>query len=239
MSPNMPNGAPAAPDPAGQQPTSGDPAPQPTQPPTTPASGEPAGEPAGEPQQPEVQNPAAQAAAAEAARYRTQLRDAQKRIADFESAQQAADLAKLSETERLQKQLADAQAASAQQTLAAQERIIRAEVRAEAVRLGVNPQLAARIVDYAAIEYDDSGDPKNISDLLGAAINAYGLNPQPAAASAAPQAPQVGATNPQRANGPLLINATQYSDPAFRKQFVAQYGEDILTALNKGRAKLV
>lgn len=198
-------------------------------------------------QQGEILNPAAKAAADEAARYRTQLRDAQKRIADFESAQQAADLAKLSETERLQKQLADAQAREAQQTLAAQERITRAEVRAEATRMGINPQLAARIVDYAAIEYDDSGDPTNIGDLLGAAISAYGLNPQPAAgaaqataaAQAAALAQQVGATNAQRANGPLVINATQYSDPAFRTQFMRDYGEDILTALTKGRAKLV
>lgn len=232
-SPAQPNGAPAASDPAGQQPTT--PATPPTSDPTTPDA--PAA-PSGAEQSPEIRNPDAYKASQEAARYRNELKAAQTRLAEFEAAKKAADEAQLSDLEKANRRLAEYQTREAQQTLAAQERITRAEVRAEAVRLGVNPQLAARIVDYSAIEFDDAGDPKNIGDLLNAAINAYGLNPQPAAA-AAPQAPQVGATNPPRATGPVVINATQYSDPAFRTQFMRDYGEDLLTALNKGRAKLV
>lgn len=239
------NGTPAAPDPAGQQPTNGDPNPTtttttnptPATPPETPAA------PEGQQAPAEVQNPAAQKAAQEAARYRAELREAQKRIADFEAAQKAAEDAKLSELERAQKTAAEAQAAKDQAILDAQERITRAEVRAEAARIGLNPQLAARIVDYAAITYDESGDPTNIADLLASAINTYGLNAQPAGTSAptnAPAAPpQVGATNPTRPSGPITITASQYSDPAFRSQYMRDYGEDVLTAMNKGKVKLV
>lgn len=240
---NEPTLAPAAPGAAGQQPTphSTDPNivttsttdPASTQTPAAPGAND-------QPTPPEVTNPAAQKAAQEAARYRAELREAQKRIAEFEAAHKAAEDAKLSETERLQKQLAEAQAREAQQTLATQERITRAEVRAEAMRLGLNPQLAARLVDYAAITFDEAtGDPTNIAQLLGEAINAYGLQPQPATTPPAPAAPQVGATNPARQAGPVTITASQYSDPAFRTQYMRDYGEDILTAMNKGKVKLV
>lgn len=251
MPDNEPNATPAASVAAGQQPTNGT-----NGTPTTDTASTLTGQPAASQSDtgasntatetpPEVTNPAAQKAAQEAARYRTELREAQKRIADFEAAQKAAEDAKLSELERAQKAAAEAQAAKDQAILDAQERITRAEVRAEAARIGLNPQLAARIVDYAAITYDDSGDPTNIAQLLSDAINAYGLHPQPAGANAltqnAPvQAPQnVGATNPARPSGPVTISASQYSDPAFRSAYMRDYGEDILTAMNKGKVKLV
>ena len=93
MSSLRPNGAPAAPTAAGQQPT-----------PTTSddlTSVQPvldaSGDPVTEPQAPnDVTNPAAQRAAQEAAKYRTELREAQKRIAEYEAEKQAAEDAKLS-----------------------------------------------------------------------------------------------------------------------------------------------
>lgn len=242
---NEPNATPAAQPQAGQQPTintTNTPLPTDTATtPTTPTTETPAASGEGASQQsPEVANPAAQRAAQEAARYRTELREAQKRIADFEAAQKAADEAQLSELEKAQRRIAEFQQREAQTTLDTQQRITRAEVRAEAARIGLNPQLAARIVDYAAIEYGEDGDPTNIAQLLSEAINAYGLQPQPAnSAPATPSAPNVGATNPARQSGPLTITPSQYGDPAFKQAYMRDYGEDLLSAMNKGKVKIV
>jgi cellobiose-specific phosphotransferase system component IIA len=123
--------------------------------------------------------------------------------------------AKLSETERLQKERDEAKAEIATITLHAQERVVRSEVRAVARDLGLKPELALRLIDSAAISFDDDGDPTNISELLTQAMTDYGLAPsapvtstapsaqppaQPSAprAAQAPHAPQTGATNPPR-----------------------------------------
>lgn len=198
MPENEPTGAPAASGAAGQQPTTGD---------LTNVTNDPASTLNGQPaasqgdtgaSTADVANPAAQKAAQEAAQYRTRLREAEKVIAEFQAEKKAREEADLSELEKAQRRLSEYEQERAQLTLQAQERITRAEVRAEATRLGMNPQLAARIVDYAAIEYDEQGDPTNVSALLQQAAADYGLTPN--AASAIPGAPATPAQAPRPAS---------------------------------------
>lgn len=242
-----PNGTPAASDPAGQRPMT-DNGSTPTQSadpnaPQTPAAQ--ANDPTPQQQDQTIQNPAAKAAADEAARYRRELRDAQKRLAEYEAAQKAAEDAKLSETERLKKQYAEAQAEAAQAKLQARERILRAEIRAAATAAGINPQLAARIIDLSEVVDDDNGDPTNIADLLTKAATEYGIKPGASQQSGTPQAqaaattPNVGGTNPPRQNGPLTITANQYLDPAFKAEYQKTHGVDLLKAVNAGKVTIV
>ncbi|HEV2237404.1 MAG TPA: hypothetical protein VGR57_12150 [Ktedonobacterales bacterium] len=149
-----------------------------------------------------MSNPEAKKYADEAAAERTKRAALEARLAKIEAdqkdAQRKAEEATLSEQQKLERKLADAQAAQAEQALSAQKRIVRAETKAAAVELGLNPELAARLVDFADIEFDDAGDPKNLKVLLEAAVKAYGLvpgqqPPKPATSG--------GATNPGRAAG--------------------------------------
>lgn len=130
-----------------------------------------------------------------------------KRLAELEEATRKAEEAKLSETEKLQKRLSDLQLAQVEAQRKSQERVIRAEVRAQAAQVGVAPELAGRLIDYAEIEFDDEGEPKNIAKLLDNLVKQYPqLAPAKATSAAsngAPAAPQpmsVGQTpgNPAR-----------------------------------------
>ena len=162
---------------------------------------------------------------AEAARYRKKAQEYDALLAEQENA-------KLSETERLQKQLADYQQQIEALNLAKQEIALRARVESVAASLGLKPELALRIIDQNAVAFDDNGFPTNISDLLERAMQDYGLAPTtPTGASAAPQAapntspavaaaqpgrfappagapaaPQTGATNPPRSGGMAAAN---------------------------------
>lgn len=137
---------------------------------------------------------------------------------ELDALHQQAEDAKLSETEKLQKALAEAQSERERTLLQAQERVTRAEVRAIARDLGIKPELALRLIDLAAIEFDDAGDPTNIDALLQQAMTEYGLTPTAkpsahlSAATAQQNAPRTGATNPPRsgqiagANGTFAAN---------------------------------
>lgn len=105
-----------------------------------------------------------------------------------------AEAANLSETEKLQKKLAELQKAHDTVTRQSQERIISYEVRLQAAQMGiVDPDAAAKLLDWSGIEYDDSGTPTNVSDLLKALIKA-----KPYLAGKAASTTSGGATNPSR-----------------------------------------
>ena len=137
----------------------------------------------------------------EAAKHRVDA----KRLAELEARFQQEEDAKLSETDRLQKQYADLQAQAAEKERQSQERVIRADVRSAAKDLGVKPELAYRLIEYSAIEFNDDGDPTNVAELLAKAMADYGL-PTPAQQQeqqqhqtpSTPAAPAMGATNPPR-----------------------------------------
>jgi small-conductance mechanosensitive channel len=109
------------------------------------------------------------------------------------SAEEKQELAR----QNLEKQLADLQSQHANATRQSQERIINYEVRLQAAQMGiVDPDAAARLLDWAEIEYDDeSGAPTNVQALLNALISA---KPYLKASPARSAPSSGGATNPSR-----------------------------------------
>lgn len=154
---------------------------------------------------------------AEAARYR-------KKAQEYDALLKEQEDAKLSETEKLQKQLAEYQVQVEALNLQKQEIALRARVDSTAAALGLKPELALRILDQSLVAYDDMGFPTNIRELLEQAMTDYDLAPRanagpsnpnaarmssaPAAAAPyqqgrypAPPVPATGATNPPRGAG--------------------------------------
>ncbi len=174
---------------------------------------------------------------AEAAAHRTKL-------AAFEKAQADAEAAKLSDKERLEKQLADLKTQHETATREARDRIIRYEVQLHAARLGiVDPDAAARLIDYATLELDEAGTPKNVEPVLRALIKARPWLAAPAsepAKPAPPATPQLAATNPARSTQfPAQITDSQYTDTRFRADFRRQHGIDVMTAVTSGKVQLI
>ena len=166
----------------------------------------------------------------ENARYRKD----DKRLAELETAEQQRQDAALSEKERYEKKLADYQEKLNAALLEKQETLLRFEVRLAAQQLGLNPELARRILDTAAIEYGEDGDPANVVELLTKAALDYGLAVQTPGASGAatptqqqqnpaqqqPSAvPLVGATNPTRGG------RGQSAPPAKDPSQLARFGQ--------------
>jgi hypothetical protein len=104
---------------------------------------------------------------------------------------------KLSEQEKLQKQLADLQKAHDDTVRQAQEYKVNTEVRLQAAQSGFSdPNDAVKFLDWSEIEYDDNGAPANVNDLVADLLKAkpYLAKPQNR------PAPAVSATNPSRSN---------------------------------------
>lgn len=146
---------------------------------------------------------------------RTEAAENRRKAKELDDLKREIEHAKLSETERLQRERDEAKAEIASITLHAQERVMRSEVKAVARELGLKPELALRLIDQAAVTYDEAGDPTNIHELIAQAITDYGLASATTAASAAapsapqaPQAPRMGATNPPRGGQVAGANGT-------------------------------
>ncbi len=92
---------------------------------------------------------------AEAAEYRKRLRDLEQTVKQHEEA-------KLSETERLQKRLAELEREQTLWQREPQERMLRYETMLAASRLGiVDPEAAYRLLDLAKLEFDEDRTPKS------------------------------------------------------------------------------
>lgn len=116
----------------------------------------------------------------EAAQYRTRLKA-------LEDAQRAADDAKLSDQEKLQKRLAELERAAAEASSNLQKRVVEYEVKLAASRLGiVDPDAAWRLIDASSLEFDESGKPKNLDRVLSDLLKAKPyLSAQPTARNGA------------------------------------------------------
>ncbi len=96
----------------------------------------------------------------ENASHRTKLKK-------FEDDETQRTQAQMSEQEKLQKTAADLQSRYDSDTSALTERIVRYEVERQAQRLGIiDPDAAAQLIDWDALEYDEDGTPKNADTLL-------------------------------------------------------------------------
>jgi hypothetical protein len=132
------------------------------------SSGAPTTPPASSDQQPvpgateAVSNPEAKKYADEAAAARTALKAAQAELKKFQDAQQAAELAKLGDLEKAQKQLSDTQ----KQLDAYKARIADYAVQMAAQKLGIrDPEVAATLI-RAQLTLGDDGAPTNAEELL-------------------------------------------------------------------------
>jgi hypothetical protein len=105
----------------------------------------------------------------EAARkLRSEAEAMRKRLKAYEAAEEAAKLAALSETEKLNKQHADLQAKHDALEQKYRERVISAEVQLAAAELGiVHPEKVFRLIDTKELEYEEDGTtPKNAKALV-------------------------------------------------------------------------
>jgi hypothetical protein len=111
----------------------------------------------------------------------------------FEDEEAKRQQATLSEQQKLEKKLADLQSQHDNALRASQERLIQYEVRLQAASLGiVDPDAATKLVDWAAIDYDDAGNPTNLDKLLKDLLKAKPYLAGRAASTSG------GATNPGR-----------------------------------------
>ena len=133
---------------------------------------------------------------AEAKEHRLKANELDKLKADAEAE-------KLSETEKLQKQLADLQKERDASVLAAQEQKISAEIRIRALAAGVKEErlnMVTRLIDTKDIVLDD-GSPTNIKDLMDALLKDM---PELVGKAVTPTPTAGGATNPGRTQSSTL-----------------------------------
>lgn len=155
---------------------------------------------------------------AEAAEYRRKLRELEQTVRQHEEA-------KLSETERLQKRLAELEREQAQWQRERQERTLRYETMLAASKLGiVDPDVAYRLLDMTALEFDEDGRPTNLEQALREL-----LRTRPYLAGAAST---VSPTNP--ATGQQRAGTFTLSQIADRK-FWEQHRDEIMRAMSEGR----
>lgn len=153
----------------------------------------------------------------EAKKLRSEAQSLRRRLKDFEDAQRAADEASLSEAERIKrdKERIEGELQSAQ--VALRELRLRTAIEREAAKRGFNdPADAYRLLDLAALELDEDGQPRHAESLLNALAKAKPYlvrtepQPQQNGALAAPPLP-VGAT-PRPANGAVLSDAARQAE---------------------------
>ena len=96
----------------------------------------------------------------EAAGYR-------KKAADFEAKLKEIEDSKLSETDKLNKRVADLEKLQSEGIRDRQERIVKYEVMLGAQKLGiVDPDAAYRLLDLAELKFDEDGNPTNLEKVL-------------------------------------------------------------------------
>src|SRR5258708_1421788 len=137
------------------------------------------------------------------------------KLKKFEDDETQRTQAQMSEQEKLQKTAADLQSKYDSDTSALTERIVRYEVERQAARLGIiDPDAAAQLIDWDALEYDEDGTPRNADTLLKDLLKA-----KPYLAGKAAPSTAGGATNPGRASA----NTAQLSWDIITKMTPEQY----------------
>lgn len=114
-----------------------------------------------------------------------------KRAAEAEARLKAHEDEKLSEAERQTKRIAELEAENQRLAADRRERLIRAEIRVQASAEGFSdPDDAWRLLDPAAIEADEQGEPKNVGALLKALAKAKPYLLRKPAAEGVPATPK-------------------------------------------------
>lgn len=156
----------------------------------------------------DIANPVAKKYADEAAAERKARRELEAKLAQYEAAQQQAELAKLGDLERLQKQHTTLQEQHAALQAELQSTRLLREINRHGPSLNlIDPDAAQLMLERGGeIEYDSDGKPTNVAKLLEKLVaeKPYLIAAaQPGGASLAsrPAPSSGGATNPSRAAG--------------------------------------
>ena len=137
------------------------------------------------------------------------------KISELEKFKAQVEAEKLSDQEKqeiarktLEQKLAETQKLYNDTVLEKQEIKVRHALQLQAARLGVEPDVAEKLIDRAEIEHDDDGNPTNISSLLADLIKKW---PYLVKANGR-QAPTTsgGATNPPRSTMSAVSTASEY-----------------------------
>jgi len=133
----------------------------------------------------------------EVGRHRKKLSAYEKAEQESNAVKKAAEEAQLSEIERTKKQLAELQASHQVYSQRMQEKIVQNDIEKHATKLGIiDPEAAFKLLDMAELEFSESGEPTNASDLLKKLLkNKPYLGPSVPANNSAPKIP---AMNPGR-----------------------------------------
>lgn len=96
-----------------------------------------------------------------------------KKLEAYEEAERKRKEAEMSEKEKLEAKLAEAQAQAEQATQAANERLLRASVTAEAAKLDfADPADAWSMVDRDGLAIDDEGEAQGVAEAVKALVKA-------------------------------------------------------------------
>lgn len=133
------------------------------------------------------------------------------------------EASKLSETEKLQKQVQALQTEKQQAIQSAQEVRTNAAIQVEAMQQGLDPKLASKLIERSELELDEQGNPTNVSELLKSLIKQY---PNLAGKQQAPTSG--GATNPARSS---TSGATQINEQFVRDVLSGKLPHDTYSKL--------
>lgn len=145
----------------------------------------------------------------EVERHRKKLSAYEKAEKEREAAKKAAEEAQLSEIERITKQHTELQAQHTAMQQQMQHRLVSYEVERQASKLGIiDPDAAAKLLDWNELEYDENGIPSNAAKVLEKLVKSKPYlaptqpqqPPEPSAQPAASvrSAPTIPAMNPGR-----------------------------------------
>jgi hypothetical protein len=188
------------------------------------------------------QAPAAITEAAEVARMTQELAEARREAAKYRIEHQKLADEKLTAEQKLQR---DYEASKTELTAVQRElselKLTRAiERKASALNI-INPEVAARLLDWSEVKFDDNGAPKNLDALLTALIQAEPYlvaNSQQSQQQTTRPASSGGATNPGAGGvGGLGNPPGTWSRTAIAKMSDAEYIRNraaIQEAMNKG-----
>lgn len=143
------------------------------------------------------------------------------KLAKYEQAEKEAQEAQLSEIERVKKKHADLEATHNEYTQRMQALIVRQAVQLQASRMGIiDPEAAAKLLDWSELEYDDDGTPKNAEKLLEKLIKNKPYLAPPAKEEAKAQEQQQPPPTPAQTATPVAVPVLPAMNPG-RQNIVA------------------
>lgn len=157
----------------------------------------------------------------EAKEYRLQLEELKKSQSDLLKFKEGIEAERLTanekqerERQKLEQQYAELQKTHENALRQSQERIVNYEVRLQAAKMGiVDPDAAAKLLDWSELEYDDAGAPTNVEDLLSDLLKA-----KPYLKAQGRTVTSGGATNPSRSTTTSQGTAAEYVNRLERSQ---------------------